>query len=50
MSAKKKVEIIEDQAKMFKMVGPTMIPLKREEIKSEVDGRIDLLKKRMLPN
>ncbi len=45
---KKKLDIVEDQAKMYKMVGPTMIPLKKDEIKSEVEGRLDLLKKRML--
>jgi len=34
---------------MYKLVGPTLIQFTREEIKTEVAGRLDLMNKRLSP-
>lgn len=40
-----KLNIIEPEATLYKMVGPALIKISREEVDNEVKGRIDLLTK-----
>ena len=42
---KSKLNIIEPEATLYKMVGPALIKVAREEVDNEVKGRLDLLTK-----
>lgn len=42
---KNKLDIIEPEASLYKVVGPALIKVTREEVNNEVKGRLDLLNK-----
>lgn len=42
---KSKLSIIESEATLYKLVGPALIKVSREEVDNEVKGRLDLLTK-----
>lgn len=44
---KGKIDIIEEEAVMYKLVGPAMVKMSKREILGEVNGRLDILKKQL---
>ena len=44
---KGKIDIIENEAVMYKLVGPAMMLMTKKEILSEVNGRLDILNKQL---
>lgn len=44
---KKNLELIESEANIFKKVGPALIKMSKNDIETEVKGRIEFLQKRL---
>lgn len=42
----RKVEQIEEEAALFKITGPGLFPMRREEVAGEIKGRLELLRGR----
>lgn len=47
LMAKEEVDLLEDDAVIYKLIGPLMVPQDLKEVKETIKGRLEYLKEKM---